>query len=225
MNLLTNYEQFLARVEALGFMALSNTPVGLPSLSDETPNHLWHTGDRDSDPWQWKDRAAAEKRLAYGCILGGSKGFITARFYAAFYTACRHPRAMQDRWLAGELNQTIWQLWQVFQRQGGLTTGEVRKAMGVSAKSGASRVDTALVQLQKEFGLTVTGSRRKVSKAGKEYGWANNVYERVERWVPPEWLDPAREMNQAGARAKILDAAQAMDARIDPQALASFLWE
>ena len=55
--LLTTYEDFVARVESLGFMALSHLLPGLPSLGDETAESLWHTG-LDTDPWRWKDRAA-----------------------------------------------------------------------------------------------------------------------------------------------------------------------
>ncbi len=83
-KMLMTYEDFLDRVETLGFMAFSPLLPGLPSLGGETPENLWHTG-QDTDPWRWKDRAAEEKRLAYGCILGGHKGFISQRMYPVFY--------------------------------------------------------------------------------------------------------------------------------------------
>jgi hypothetical protein len=79
--MLTTYEDFVARVESLGFMALSPLLPGLPSLGGETPESLWHTG-LDTDPWRWKDRAAEEKCLAYGCILGGHKGLPSNALHA-----------------------------------------------------------------------------------------------------------------------------------------------
>ena len=42
--MLTTYEDFVARVESLGFMALSHLLPGLPSLGNETPASFWHTG-------------------------------------------------------------------------------------------------------------------------------------------------------------------------------------
>ena len=93
--LLNTYDEFIARVEALGFMALSPLVPGLPSLGGETAESQWHTG-LDSDPWRWKDRAAEEKRLAYGCILGGHKGFVTRRMYPIFYAAF-HPTSSRCR--------------------------------------------------------------------------------------------------------------------------------
>jgi hypothetical protein len=220
---LTTYQQFLDRVEELGFMAMSHSLDGFPSLSAETPNEIWHTGDRETDPWVWKDRAAEEKKLAYGCILGGNKGFVTRRCYPAFYAASRPSLAMQDRWLAGEISQTIWQLWQLYQRKSLLTTGEIRKEMGVSAKSGAGRVDSALVQLQKEYYLTVAGSRRKVSMAGKEFGWPNNVMDTVTHWAPEDWLAPAVNLRKVDSQEYILDCGQAIAVNLGREELAKYL--
>ncbi len=61
--MLTTYEDLIARVESLGFMTLSHLLPGLSPLGAETAESLWHTG-LDTDRWRWKDRAAAEKRLA-----------------------------------------------------------------------------------------------------------------------------------------------------------------
>src|SRR5512143_1116811 len=105
--LLATYEDFIARVELLGFMALSPILPGLPSLGDETPENLWHTG-LDTDPWRWKDRAAEEKRLAYGCILGGHKGFVTCRMYPVFYARSLPTRPTPERRTAGTDNQARW---------------------------------------------------------------------------------------------------------------------
>ena len=110
--MLMTYEDFLDRVETLGFMAFSSLLPGLPSLSGETPENLWHTG-LDTDPWRWKDRAAEEKRLAYGCILGGQKGFISQRMYSYFYAAFHPMLSMEERWEAGSVNQRTWQVWQL----------------------------------------------------------------------------------------------------------------
>jgi hypothetical protein len=47
---LLRYQDFLDRVEELGFMAFSGIVDGLPSLTGETPMNIWHTGDPESDP-------------------------------------------------------------------------------------------------------------------------------------------------------------------------------
>ena len=208
-KMLTNYAHFVARVEALGFMALSNLLPGLPSLGDETPEGLWHTG-LDTDPWRWKDRVAEEKRLAYGCILGGHKGFVTQRMYPIFYAAFQPTRSMPERWASGTVNQKTWRLWQLFEERGTLNTSQVRQALGVSRQRGARAVDTGLQQLQQEFYITIAGNDRKISAQGKVYGWPVNRYSRVVDWAPAGWLDRAKEWSVEAARELILDEGVAM---------------
>ncbi len=108
--LLITYEEFLHRVDELGFMALSDFLAGFPSVSEETLEENWHTGDPDTDPWCWKQRAATEKRLAFGCILGGHKGFVSARLYSLFHTAFRPEEHMEVRRASGQVSQTVWEL-------------------------------------------------------------------------------------------------------------------
>ncbi len=208
ITMLTTYEDFIARVTSLGFMALSRLLPGLPSLGDETAEDLWHTG-LDTDPWRWKDRAAEEKRLAYGCILGGHKGFVAQRMYPIFYAACHPPLSMPERWAGGTVSQDTWQLWQLFEEKGALTMSQVRQILGVSRKQGAA-VDTAIQQLQREYYIIVDGNERKVSAKGEFYGWPVIRYRRVLDWAPAGWLDGAQDWPAAEARALILDEGVAL---------------
>lgn len=221
-SLLTTYEDFIDRVEALGFMALSTILPGLPSLGGETPKNLWHTG-LDTDPWRWKDRAAEEKRLAYGCILGGHKGFVTRRMYPVFYAAYQPILTMPERWVRGTVNQRVWQLWQLFENKGMLNISQIRQTLGVSQKQGSSAVDAALQKLQCEYYITVDGNERKVSAKGEFYGWPVNRYSRVVDWTPTGWLESAKDWLVTDARELILDDGMAMSNGVNRQELAKKL--
>jgi hypothetical protein len=205
MTRLLRYEDFIARVDELGFMALSNILPGFPSLSDETPKENWHTGDPDIDPWCWKDKAAEEKRLAFGCILGGYKGFVSRRMYSLFYEVFHPKEHMEERRASGQVNQTVWQLWQLFEKKTLLTTFDIRLEMDVTLKKGGSKVDRAIRELQQHYYITVAGCRRKTDIYGRPYGWPANVYDKVERWAPPEWMKPLPGLSPKEAREKILD--------------------
>jgi len=160
--LLNSYDDFIDRVETLGFMALSRILPGLPSLGDETIESHWHTG-LDNDPWLWKDRVAGEKRLAYGCILGGYKGFVAQRMYPIFYAAFHPEQTMPERWMRGTVNQITWKLWQLFDERRVLNTSQMRKIIGVKYKNA---IDTAAKQLQHEYYITADGSEQKISNKG-----------------------------------------------------------
>lgn len=205
MSQLLSYEDFLKRVDELGFMALSNVLPGLPSLTEETPKEIWHTSNMETDPWCWKDRAAEDKRLAFGCILGGHKGFVSARMYPTFYKAYHPKESMEERRFSGLINQTVWQLWQLFEEKTLLNTSDIRLEMGVTQKKGGSKVDRAIIELQKYFYITVAGNRRKTDKYGHPYGWPANVYDKPLNWVPEKWMTAQNDVSVEEAREEILD--------------------
>ena len=222
MVLLATYQDFLQRVEELGFLPMSIILPGFPSLSAETPDHIWHTG-LETDPWQWKDRAAQEKQLAYGCILGGHKGFVCARMYPLFYATYHPSEQMPERWSAGTVNLITWKIWQLFEETGSVNTSQVRNLLGVSVKKGGSQVDTALKQLQQEYYITVSGNMRKISADGHLYGWPSNLYTRVIDWLPAGWFDTENDWQKNEAREAILDAVVATNDSLDRQVIVRVL--
>ncbi|MCX7773824.1 MAG: hypothetical protein N2376_12005 [Clostridia bacterium] len=204
MSMMT-YETFIERVEALGFMAFSPTLPGWTSLTEETSPNQWHTSDPDTDPWQWKDRAAQENRLAFGCLFNGHKGFVSKAWYPCFYAAYRPEASLEERWEKGMVNQNVLKVWRLFDRHEVLSTDDIRSALGVK-KTGASAVDNAVKTLQKEFYITVAGNRRKVNKLGEPYGWPSNTYQVVEDWAPADWLKGEPALDKSKARQRILEA-------------------
>ena len=220
---LCKYEDFLDRVDELGYMAFSNLLEGFPSLTAETPERIWHTGDPETDPWRWKDRGAEEKRLAFGCILGGNKGFVSARLYPVFHAACHPGHSMEEWRYNGHVSQTAWELWKLFEDRNVLDTGEIRRLLGVSKKKGAGRVDAAISELQQYYYITVAGSRQKTDKSGMPYGWHANVYNRVEDWAPEHWLQGSSALSRQNAVENILDIGEDIGNNIDRSRLAKVL--
>lgn len=212
--MLNSYADFLTAVDTVGIMAFSGKFLeGFPKLDDLTSPLQWHTGDEDTDPWMWKDRAAAEKALAFGNILGGHKGFISKRLYPLFYSACRPDGSIEDRYQRGYISKSAFDVYKLFSNNTALDTAEIRKRMSVTKKEGSSLVDGAVVKLQSEFYITVCGNRRKISFDGKAYGWPANTYCLVDDWAE-NWLrEPL--VSTADARAHILSHCKLLDSRLD----------
>ena len=211
---LTSYQDFVDQVNEMGFLPMSGLTPGLPSLGDLTPDGNWHTGDPDTDPWQWKDRAAREKKLAYGCILNGQKGFVSSQLYAAFYTAFHPPEPMPVRWAEGLVDRTTWSLWNLFEKQSVVNTFEAHRMLAGNSSS-SSRIDRRLQALQAAYYITGAGNARKVSRAGQGYGWPAMRYQRVLDWAPEGWLTDAPGMRVNEAWEIILDAGLAISAAAD----------
>ncbi|WP_432408721.1 AlkZ-related protein [Wukongibacter sp. M2B1] len=215
MKILRTYEEFIERVNECGFMTLSEVLTGLPSLAAETEKSMWHTGDNETDPWSWKSRCAKDKKLAFGCIIGGHKGFVSSEMYHIFYAAYHPEETMETRWKTGKISQTLWTLWNLFNEKGVLSTKDLRDEMGVTKKKGGSAVDTAIKQLQKEYYITVAGTKRKINKLGEPYGWPANTYELVVNWIPKEWADMASSITQKEACEEIINRGIAIGVNID----------
>lgn len=221
--MLNIYSDFIGFAEKSGVMAFSGKfLVGFPKLDDLTSPTQWHTGDAHTDPWQWKDLAALEKRLAFGNMLGGHKGFIAKELYPLFYSACRPDGNAEDHYRAGRMKKTVFEVYKLFASGVSLDTSEIRKRMGVTKKDGASAVDSAVVTLQKEFYITICGNRRKISRSGIEYGWPANTYCLVDDWAQ-DWLS-APLLPSADARAQIITHCTALDDRIDSTKLKKLLF-
>lgn len=223
MAKLEKYEEFITRVNELGFMAFSNALPGFPSLTEETPGGIWHTGDPETDPWRWKDRAAEEKKLAFGCILGGNKGFIAPRMYSLFYTVCQPEEHMEELQSFGLISPEVWQLWQLFECRSPLSTSEIRQEMGVTKRKGGSKADKAVSELERMFYITMAGNRRKTDRFGQPFGWAANVYDKVENWAPKEWLEPNQSLSRGEAKEIILKQGLSISQNISREQLAAML--
>ncbi len=223
--MLKTYDEFIARVSELGYFPFYGRFIaGMPTIADETLEAQWHTGDEETDPWQWKDRAAKERKLAFGCILGGYKGFVSQRFYPLFYAACHPAETVEERYANGELSQSAYMLYQLFEGGGELSTADIRKAAGTSKKNGATRTDAAMKHLQKEYLVTVCGNRRRVSLDGQEFGWPANTYCLVTEWAPKGWLDGAADIPARDARRMIVEAGVGFGNGVDAATLARLLF-
>lgn len=217
------YTGFLELVENLGFMPFSPILDGLPSLPEYTIQKNWFTDDPDIDPWLWKYRASQEKKLAFGNILGGQKGFISSRMYPVFYNGFHPHESFEERWVEGLISVTTRKLWQLFDNYGKLSTSDMKRALHVSLKKGGSRLDASIKELQRDFYITVDGSTLKTDKQGKKYGWYENIYSPVLDWAPAEWRVTESGFRREEAQREILYAALAINDQLDRNKLAKKL--
>ena len=74
------------------------------------------------------------------------------------------------------------------------------------SQSGASSVDTALVNLQLSFDIVISGNTDMLDKENKPYN-KSVQYDLVERWVPDDWYQPNLIMSQQEALEKIYERA------------------
>ena len=96
-----NYQDFTAALLQAGFSMGGGNDEGIFALIpwnwEETPPYetpvRWHTGDADTDPWEWRMRVLDERTdVAYGKVFFKKSGFIT-RDWAPHFLAARRGKA------------------------------------------------------------------------------------------------------------------------------------
>lgn len=222
--MLKTYNDFIEYVESLGLVSFYGRFLeGFPKLEDLTEESQWFTKDPNTNPWQWKDRVTEEKRLAFCCLLGGHKGFISRKLYPLFYAACHPEQSIPKQYADGKISQTMFLVYKLFENGAILSTTDIRRTMGVNKKQGTSKVDAAIVALQKQFIIAVCGSQQKLSSDGKEYGWPTISYCRVEDWAQ-DWLDCNARLKKNEAIKQILSHCASWDMKFDINKLETLLF-
>ena len=222
---LRTYADFLDLLRERGLIWFSSGyPAGLPSLSECTEGAQWHTGDPDTDPWQWRERVAAERRAAVGNVLGGRKGFIAPVLYPLFFAASRPPVPLEERYADGLVPRMQQRALALFMPGQPLSTFELRAALIGPKKEGLSKMTSALEALMREFYITVCGSKRKTNALGQPYAWPAVNYALAEDWHG-DWLAAAPLLSQGDAREALLAHCVRVGAQGSEAALRRTLWK
>lgn len=176
-------------VKKYGFLPLFAGSVKGFSVEEMTGCGCWWTGDRDNDPWEWREIIAAGREVAYGKFFGGKAGFISLEWlpYFANYRRLgydfdsayedglsnRREKLVMDRLVEyDEQGDIVWSDRQI------LTT-DLKKLCGFG-KGGEKNFPGILTGLMMKLYLVTVDFHRRVSKKGAEFGMPVSVL------LPPE---------------------------------------
>ena len=179
-----DYQDFTAALLQAGFSMGGGNDEGIFALIpwswDETPPYetpvRWHTGDANTDPWEWRMRVLDERRdIAYGKVFFKKSGFYT-RDWAPYFLAARRGKAEFDgAYVDGTLSHAAKRIYHTILEYGTLPLHAIKQLAGFSAED-KSRFDSSLTELQMRMFLTMCGRQQKLSQKGEEYGWYSTVF-------------------------------------------------
>ena len=200
--MIRKFDEFCLALERCGFSMGGGNAKGIYALIDydwsnqdqlDTPVK-WHTGDPETDPWEWRMRVLEEREhIAYAKLFFKSSGYITRDWYPLFYAARRRGMTLEEGYQAGTVSRTAKRIYEIVS-EGRVALHEI-KALGGFTKEEKAQFDRAMVTLQTGMYITMTGRRQKKNRYGIEYGWNSTVFSTVEDFwqergfeLPP--LDP-----------------------------------
>ena len=113
-------------VEQLGILPLSGFIPDHPSLDSITEPAAWHTG-AETDPWQWRDRFAAEGIAAYGRFIGSRPTLIAQGVFPLVKCLLASPQTVSERYASGLLTRSTVQIYEIIQHNQSIEVRTLRK--------------------------------------------------------------------------------------------------
>jgi len=225
-----NYNDFITELLSAGF-SMGGGGSGLYSVVpwgwNEAPPYdtpvSWHTGDPETDPWEWRIRVLEERNdIAYGKFFLKKAGFITKEWYPFFLAARRGGNSFYDEYDDGNISHPAKRIYDVVADSGSLPLDGIKHIAGFGRED-KSKFDRALTELQMKFFLTMCGTQMKVSQKGEEYGWSSTVFCTTEQFWGQEVFDQAALITESEAIEKITDRLLTLSPSADEKSIMKFI--
>lgn len=140
----------------------------------------WHTGDPETDPWEWRMRVLEERDdIAYSKVFFKTSGFITKEWYPLFYSVRRKGENFEEAYYNGKISSTAKRIYDIISENGETAFHEI-KSIGDFQKEESSKFESAIVWLQMHMFITMCGRAQKLNKYGEGYGWNSTVFTTTE---------------------------------------------
>ena len=154
-------------------------PYGWEEQEDIDSPVKWHTGDLETDPWEWRMRVLEERDdIAYAKVFFKTSGFITKEWYPYFYAVRRNRETFEEAYENGTMSQMAKRIYEIIS-DGEVAFHEIKQLGGFSREDNA-RFERAIVELQMRMYITMCGRAPKRNKYGEAYGWSSTVFTTVE---------------------------------------------
>lgn len=188
----------------------------------ETPVR-WHTGDPETDPWEWRMRVLEERNdIAYGKFFFSKGGFITKKWAPYFIAARRGNTTLEKEYEEGHISNPARRIYNTVLDYGTLPLHVIKEFAGFG-RDEKSKFDNALIELQMKMYLTMCGRQPKISAKGEEYGWSSTVFCTTEDFWGSEVFEEADKLNRDDAIAEITERVLALNPCAKPRRIIKFI--
>jgi len=207
------YDDFIKALLSAGFSMAGGSADGIYAIINrgwnEAPPHdspiRWHTGNPETDPWEWINRVLDERRdIAYGKLFFKKSGYITKEWFPYFLAVRRNGVSFDESYKDGLMSHFAKRIYDVVTAHETLPVEEI-KQLGRFTREDKSGFDRAMVELQMRMYISPCGRRNKVSQKGEEYGWSSTVFCTTERFFGEDVFEHAAGIDADMAKCKITE--------------------
>ncbi len=203
MEPIRTYDDFVRVILAAGFSMGGGNDEGIFSAvgwnwDEEAPYETpvrWHTGDPETDPWEWRMRVLDERQdIAYAKVFLKKSGYITRDWAPHFIALRRGAATFEEAYDDGLFSVHAKRIYETVARQGALPV-HVIKPMAGFGKTDKAAFERALTELQMRMYLTMCGRQQKATLQGESYGWSSTVFCTVEQFWGQDVMRKAAAMD------------------------------
>ncbi|MGN0316278.1 MAG: hypothetical protein ACI4EG_16015 [Fusicatenibacter sp.] len=185
-----SWRELINWIQEIGFLPLFKNEVVGFSAEEHVSNLYWWTGDKEQDPWEWREIIAETKEVAYGKFFHRKSGFVSLQWFPRFANYRRDGYDFDARWEDELLNIRCKKIMDIFETGKEYTGLELKRAAGFG-KGGEKKFDGVITDLQMQTYLTIKEFRRKRNKKGEKYGMPVSVYVKPEELWGYEFIAAA----------------------------------
>lgn len=224
--------ELVLEVKRLGFLPYFAGEVPGFSVEERVAAGAWWTGDKDTDPWEWREAVAAGHAVAYGKFFNGRAGFISPEWLPRFANARRDGWDFDGKWQGGAASIREKAIMQFFvdpesgdapEFTGAAIPSTELKRMAGFGKGGEKNYPGILTGLQMQLYLVIAGFRRRQNKRGEAYGMAVSLLMTPESLWGYDHMTSAYGEEPAESYDAILNHARALCPDADERTLVKLL--
>lgn len=184
LPVICSYADFAAALQACGLTMGGENDEGVFSLcACFAPEIRWHTGNPETDPWEWRMRVLEEGgNAAYAKLFFKKSGYVARPWYPALFALRRGSKNPEA--LLGE-NPVARRIYTLVRDNTSLPLHLI-KQLGAFAPEERKVFDRELTRLQGQMLLTMCGRAQKQSQTGESYGWSSTCFTTPEHFFPEE---------------------------------------
>lgn len=201
-----SFYSFCEALREVGFSMGGSNDEGVFSLCNYfSDNIVAHTGDKETDPWEWRIRGITEcKDLAYGKLLLNKGGWITKKWFPYFMSIRRGNKTLIEMYNDGLISNTAKKIYDLISNTPGLSLQEIKATVGYD-KNEKSEFDASITMLQMKMFITISGEKFKLSKDGKAFGWPVTTFRTIEDSFGEEIFDLSCAIDKQDAIERIME--------------------
>ena len=192
-------------INSVGFLPLFKNEIPGFSLEERTVPEYWWSGDKERDPWEWRQIIAERGNILYGKFFNKKAGFITKEWFPAFANFRRDGYdfdALYEDGKASIRQKKIMDLFMEKEPPAELFSFEIKAQAGFG-KNGEKNFDGTITELEMKTYLCVRNFQQKVNKKGQKYGWSVAVYTMPEALLGAEAISGEYRENPLDSAKKI----------------------